>query len=126
MSRMEPVAADANIRILFVGKRKLLQIERDAKYPQMWRVRLSDGSLTDGVNLARAKDAALDIAEGIEARKNAHKSPLKLLANFSWSRPPVAPSQNSVPLPPKAPAIEPMAKSALPEVAMASEHGGAL
>jgi hypothetical protein len=76
--------------ILFINKRRVLQIERDAKYPQMWRVRLPDGSLSDMVNQARAKDAALDIAQGIEARKTPHKSPLKSFGIFSWSRPPVA------------------------------------
>jgi hypothetical protein len=83
MSRDAPVT-------LFVGKRKLLQIERDAAYPQMWRVRLPDGSLSDMVNLARAKEAALDIAEGMEARKTPHKSPLKSLKFFWQSRPPIA------------------------------------
>src|SRR5438270_13931350 len=61
--------ADANVRTLFVGKRRVLQIERDAKYPQMWRVRLPDVSLTDMVNLTRATGPALEIAERIEARK---------------------------------------------------------
>jgi hypothetical protein len=32
-------------------------IERDATYPNMWRIRRSDGSLSDMVNLTRAKDA---------------------------------------------------------------------
>ena len=64
-----------SVRTLFVGKRRALQIERDAKYPQMWRVKLPDGTLSDMVNLARAKEAAMDIAEGIEARKRPHKSP---------------------------------------------------
>jgi hypothetical protein len=86
----QPIVADTNVRILSVGKRELLQIERDAEYPQMWRVRLPDGSLTGLVNLTRAKEAALDIAEGIEDRKNPHKSPLKSLKIFSWSSPPVA------------------------------------
>jgi hypothetical protein len=30
----------------------------DERYPGMYRVRLPDGSLSDMVNLARAKDAA--------------------------------------------------------------------
>ena len=42
------------------------------------------------VNLTRAKEAALDIAEGIEARKTPHKSPLKSLKFFWQSRPPIA------------------------------------
>jgi hypothetical protein len=84
-----------HVMTLFVRRRKALQIERDSKYPQMWRVRLPDGTLTDMVNLTRAKDAALDIAEGIETRKTPHKSPLKSLGNFSWSWSPVASNEDS-------------------------------
>jgi len=87
----------AEVRTLFVGRRRTIQIERDSKYSQMWRVRLPDGSLSDMVNLTRAKDAALDIAEGIEGRKNPHKSPLESLANFSWSSPQTRSSQKPVP-----------------------------
>ena len=47
---------------LVYGQRTLLRIERDRVYPEMWRVRLSDGGLTDMVNRTRAKDAALSIA----------------------------------------------------------------
>ena len=36
-----------NVRTLFIGRRRAIQIERDAKYPQMWRVRLPDGSPSD-------------------------------------------------------------------------------
>jgi hypothetical protein len=42
--------------------RALIQIERDSKYPDMWRVVRPDGSLTDMVNLTRAKDAAMSLA----------------------------------------------------------------
>jgi hypothetical protein len=34
----------------------------DSKYPSMWRARLSDGHVTDMVNLTRAKDAAVSLA----------------------------------------------------------------
>jgi hypothetical protein len=34
----------------------MTKIERDSKYPNMWRIR-RDGSLSDMVNLSRAKDA---------------------------------------------------------------------
>jgi hypothetical protein len=44
------------------GRRTLLRIERDEVYPEMWRVRRPDGSLTDIVNRTRAKDAAVSIA----------------------------------------------------------------
>ena len=39
--------------------RKLVSIVQDEKYPQMWRVRRPDGTLTDMVNRTRAKDAAI-------------------------------------------------------------------
>jgi hypothetical protein len=68
---------------LLVRHRPVLRVEPDVVNPQMWRVRHPDGGLSDITNLARAKDAALDLAEGIEARKTTHKSPLKSLTNFS-------------------------------------------
>ena len=40
----------------------LIGIEPDSKYPDMWRVRLWDGSLSDMVSRVRAKDAATCIA----------------------------------------------------------------
>src|SRR5215471_11009801 len=42
--------------------RPLISIEPDSKYPDMWRVRLLDGSLSDMVSRVRAKDAATCIA----------------------------------------------------------------
>jgi len=47
----------ADIKTLFVGRRRAIQIERDSKYPQMYRLRLPDGRLSDMVNLTRARDA---------------------------------------------------------------------
>jgi len=38
-------------------------VVQDSKYPTMWRVCRPDGSLSDMVNLARAKDAALDMLD---------------------------------------------------------------
>jgi hypothetical protein len=37
-------------------------VVRDAKWPNMYRVRYPDGRLSDMVNLARAKDVAISIA----------------------------------------------------------------
>jgi hypothetical protein len=82
---------------LFAGRRRILHIEPDSQYPQMWRVRWPDGTLSEPVNIARAKAAALDYAEGVEALKNRHKSPLNLLGNFLWSRSPVAPIARRAP-----------------------------
>jgi hypothetical protein len=40
----------------------LIEVVPDAKWPGMWRARKADGTLTDMVNLTRAKDAAQSIA----------------------------------------------------------------
>jgi hypothetical protein len=40
----------------------LVTIEPDADWPNLYRVRLPDGHLTDMVNLARAKDATTSLA----------------------------------------------------------------
>lgn len=37
------------------------EVVPDTKYPQMWRVKLPDGKLSDMVNLTRAKDAAVTL-----------------------------------------------------------------
>jgi hypothetical protein len=42
--------------------RKLSEIVQDSKYPNMWRVRHPNGSLSDMVNRTRAKDAAVTVA----------------------------------------------------------------
>ena len=43
---------------LCLGARKIVEIVQDAKYPTMWRVKKPDGSLTNMVNITRARDAA--------------------------------------------------------------------
>jgi len=47
---------------LIFKRRVVASIVADSKYPQMWRVRLPSGHLTDIVNLTRAKDAARSLA----------------------------------------------------------------
>ena len=42
---------------------------RDSAWPGLWRVHLSDGSVTDMVNLTRAKDAAVSLALGLLNRR---------------------------------------------------------
>lgn len=42
--------------------RKLTEIVQDDRYPSMWRIRRPDGSLTDMVNISRARDAARGLA----------------------------------------------------------------
>ena len=48
--------------VLQLGRGKLAQIEPDAVWPSMWRVRTPDGRLTDMVNISRARDAARALA----------------------------------------------------------------
>ena len=43
--------------VLQPGRGKLAQIEPDAVWPSMWRVRTPDGRLTDMVNISRAARA---------------------------------------------------------------------
>ena len=57
---------------LYLAKRKAGSIVEDDRYPGMWRVRMSDGSLSDMVNRTRAKDAA---AAGAIYRHNQKASP---------------------------------------------------
>jgi hypothetical protein len=40
----------------------MASIEPDFKYPNMWRVRLPNGKLSDMVNQTRARDAARSLA----------------------------------------------------------------
>jgi len=44
---------------LYFRRRKVMRIVRDQKYSDMWRVEFPDGKLSDMVNRARAKDAAM-------------------------------------------------------------------
>jgi hypothetical protein len=82
---------------LHVGRSQvpILHVVPDAIQPGMWRIRFPDGALSDMVNLSRAKDAAVDIAEGIQARKKPHKWSLKPLQNFVWSASPISSNQSA-------------------------------
>ena len=65
---------DGEAHALRYGQRTtpVLHVVKDETYPTMWRIRLPDGSLSDMVNLTRAKDAARDIAVGIILRQPKH------------------------------------------------------
>jgi hypothetical protein len=45
----------------------ILDVVRDGTYPRMWRVRLSDGRLSDMANLTWARDGAIEIALTIKS-----------------------------------------------------------
>lgn len=51
--------------VLYYGRRKLSEIRRDPDWPRIWRVVEADGSLSDMVNISRAKDAAMARASRI-------------------------------------------------------------
>jgi hypothetical protein len=54
-----------NVRLSLSHGVVLASIEPDQTWPGMWRVLLSDGYVTDMVNLSRAKDAAASLALGV-------------------------------------------------------------
>jgi hypothetical protein len=66
-----PVPLPKKRETLRGGSRGLEQlppgIVRDKRYPEMYRVVLPDGSLSDMVNLARAKDALAAVGDGSAA-----------------------------------------------------------
>jgi hypothetical protein len=43
-------------------RRAVLCVEPDVTYPGMWRIRRSDGSLSDMANLTWARDGAMSLA----------------------------------------------------------------
>jgi len=59
----------------------LVGIERDAEWSGLYRVRLSDGGLSDMINLTRAKDAARLIA-----LKALNSRPKEWAVEGSWVR----------------------------------------
>jgi hypothetical protein len=62
---------------LYLGTRQSgYSVMPDKQYPTMWRVRRRDGTLSDMVNRARAKDAALtmldrDLRQPVQSLANA-------------------------------------------------------
>lgn len=45
---------------LYIGKVFTgVTVRRDEKYPSMWRIHAADGTVSDMVNLSRAKEAAV-------------------------------------------------------------------
>jgi hypothetical protein len=55
---------------LKLDRRELARIVADANWPNMWRVQLPDGQLTDMLNRTRAKDAAFGLALATLNRKS--------------------------------------------------------
>ena len=53
------------IHALHFGKSRkaLAWVKPDERYPTMWRIHWPDGEVSDMVNLTRARDAAMAIAE---------------------------------------------------------------
>jgi hypothetical protein len=53
------------------------KLEPDVNWPGMWRVRWSDGTRSDMVNLTRAKDAIACFMETVERRRRGRQSQLE-------------------------------------------------
>lgn len=60
-----PLLQEEQMLALHYGKSRkpLAWVVPDARYPSMFRIKWPDGSLSDMVNLTRAKDAAMAMAE---------------------------------------------------------------
>ncbi len=58
---------------LYRDRRVVGRVVPDAKWPGMWRAQLPRG-LSDMVNLTRARDAAVGLAERAESEKNAQRN----------------------------------------------------
>ena len=62
--------------ILYLRQKALLEVIPDKTYPNMWRVQLPDGTVSDMANLVWAKDAAVSIALGtLNPKKKARETP---------------------------------------------------
>ena len=75
----------------------VLHVVPDATYPGMWRVRTPDGGLSDMVNLSRAKDAAVAIAERGPPRPQSCSLPLAFRAVEEPTRSPYSASNGGGP-----------------------------
>ena len=63
-------------RILYLRQKASVEVIPDKTYPNMWRVQLPDGTVSDMANLVWAKDAAVSIALGtLNPKKKAEKRP---------------------------------------------------
>ena len=58
-----------------VRGRAIVRIVPDKTWPDMWRVRLPDGRLTDMVNESRARDAAISAALAILSERGVQETP---------------------------------------------------
>jgi len=73
-------------------KTALARIVRDRKYSTMWRVVRPDDSLSDMLNLTRAKDLAFGVAEtALYLRLSPKSQPAKTGHFFNDTRPPLRP-----------------------------------
>jgi hypothetical protein len=58
------VWSEHSLRLYSRRGRILATVKPDAEWPDLWRVYLPDGHITDMVNLTRAKDAAVSLVLG--------------------------------------------------------------
>jgi len=71
---------------LYFGNRVVGEIVPDEKYPGMWRIVRPDGSLSDMVNRARAKDACEAAFASSERRKRGRQSQLEASRTVSFEK----------------------------------------
>jgi hypothetical protein len=64
---------------LFMADRVVAKVVADVVYPKMWSIDLGDGTLSDMINLSRAKDAARRLVDAsLDATKTLRRaSPMR-------------------------------------------------
>jgi hypothetical protein len=62
--------------LLMQSRRVAAMLLPDPRFPSMFRIKLPNGSISDMVNLTRAKDAALSLADAmLDGRKRGFQAP---------------------------------------------------
>ena len=88
---------------LLAGRRVVAKVVSDLTYLGMWRIDLGDGVLSDMVNLSRAKDVAVRLADAsqVAGKTPASASPMRLEGRAGISQPgmPACAPQPANPLP---------------------------
>jgi len=72
---------------LYFGSRMVGEIVPDEKYPSMWRVVRTDGSLSDMTNRTRAKDACAAAFFGTDRQKRRRRQSPSEAATGNFSPP---------------------------------------
>jgi hypothetical protein len=80
------------LRVASFSAQPLVMLVRDVRHSGMWRIKRRDGSLTDMLNLAGAKDLALDIGDRVLRQRaggrRAEGSPMRFSGEEVLGQPP--------------------------------------